>query len=289
MKSGLRFLIVCSDKRAGTLAAVLSSAGRVYRRGNVQTGWNWMVWQDGKWKRPEEDVPKSFDALFFHTGSGDPLGIPADATFAREIAFSGGGVGADVHIVRPKAVGIQRPFTSSDNPIEARHLEELAAFIANPDALAPSFCALPRVAPGLASLAIVCQLYAVAGVAAGAIDLEGAFAARVGLDRIGPVRLARIRESFAGQWPLVQTRDYWRQSLGLTADGQGSSDERLRSFLKRLLEDIGADSGGETDALIARIASGPAAGAADLLTRDPVELTLVEAAYDQISALLSRQ
>jgi hypothetical protein len=40
--------------------------------------------------------------------------------------------------------------------------------------------------------------------------------------------------------------------------------------------------------LRARVANGPAAKIVDLLTRDPVDLDLVESAYEQISALLLR-
>jgi hypothetical protein len=227
----LRFLIVCSDDRARTLAMVLAPAGQVFRRGNGPKGWSWMTWQDGKWLAPEGEPPKSFDALFFHTGRSDPAGIPENTEFKRELAFSGGGVGAEVTSIWPAAVGFQRPFTSSVCPLDARHIEELTTFIANREAPVPSFCALPGVVPGLASLAIVCQLYAVAGVASGAIKPDGAFAARIGLDRIGPERLARIRELFAEQWPLVQTRSYWRQSLGLPGVGQELEDQRLRSLL----------------------------------------------------------
>lgn len=156
----LTVLVICSDNRADALGQTLSRKFSVYCRQFEEESWCCYRWEHGGWKVPKDKIPSSFDILFFHTGMGDPKGIPTGVDFTCEFAFSTPGLTHKGPASRSKAIPIQQVFSGKDDcPVKHKHLEQLDQFSKATRTEPPDFCFRKAGLEFLPALSILCQGY----------------------------------------------------------------------------------------------------------------------------------
>jgi hypothetical protein len=244
----LTALIVCSDDRADDLGSVLSVGGfRTFWRGSAASGgWENSEYRHKNWDSlSAEELPRVIDVLFFHAGMGDPAGIPTECAFTREFAFSGPGLSPrETPADRAQAVPIQQAFQIKFCPVKTRHIPELIEYIKGKRAELPSFCRHEETVPALWALAILCQAYAAAGIAAGDLAPDGSFGTMLGWSRLDTSTITRLSGRLAKLWPAVQHSDWWLRSLGI---GQGMGNAhgnpgQEQAFLAELFWELELDA-----------------------------------------------
>lgn len=238
------YLIICSNDRANELAAVLSSSSSVFRRREIEGRWVTAEWKNGAWHGVEEaKIPTEFAGLFFHTGENDPAGIPANICFAREFAFSGGGLSPNAAPAgRNAAIPIQRRFVVGGCPVKLRHLQELEDFIAGHRTEPPAFCRHGETVPALWALAILCKSYAAISIASGQIDRQHKLVQALTWQGTEWETISRNYRGLDRFWSSVQTLEWWQTHLGFCKpSGQSVDETKYREFLSRLIFDLELD------------------------------------------------
>lgn len=303
-------LIVCSDQRAGELARILSAAGTVYRRWSEdKKAWAFTLFDQSRdrWVTIDsKKVPGQFDILYFHTGEGDPDGIPTDGIFVKEFAFSTGTLPSKgPYGGRQAAIAIRR-FPAGDCPVKKRHLPELTDFLRGARTELPTFCRRDETLPTLWSLAILIQAYAAAGIAYGDISASGSFATAVGWNRLKTDHISRLSKRLADHWTAMQRMEWWRVSLGISDDaGVSVSETKSRFFLAQLIQDLELDvparhklglpaearlSEQRVDGLLKFLEKqSDVSSIVDLLKAERAETMSVENAYKQVKGFLEQK
>lgn len=235
-------LIVCSDDRCKDIATVLKGFN-VYFRVYHDHEWQYSKFYNNRDKLiPENKAPKKFDVLFFHRGSRDPNGIPEHANFEKEFVFSGPGVHVSQKYAGRDAIPIQRPFPNGACPIKARHLPELIEFLNGVRTEIPTFCRSDETVPSLWALAITFQAYASAGIACGEITEDSELITTCSLDKEQIKTVKALSGQLVEFWPRMQTKKWWRGSLGiLDSSGNDIDEYKYRKFFARLILDLEKD------------------------------------------------
>lgn len=235
-------IIVCSDKRALMLARVLEPHFRVFLRSADSGTWTWSVLDHGHWKWiAKKDqaltIPKTAEVLFFHTGVGDPAGIPTDVVVANEFAFSGPGFKPGAVLAeRKEAIPILRRFEVGECPVKAHHMPELLDYLFDRQDIPPSFCRPERDTPVLTAIAILCQTYLVTGIAEGQIPQDGEAAKLIEWQKLSNSAKGQLAVELSGWWKTIQSGRWWLSSLGVPESNHESS--QFRSLVEELVEEF---------------------------------------------------
>jgi hypothetical protein len=245
---GLTALIVCSDERSGLLAGVLQARFLVFRRSSVNVVWRFSQWRDGGWVglSPTATTLPRFDVLFFHTGQGDPSGIPAEKTFGREFAFSEPGLRQGLSLtIRPAAIPIPRRFDAKHCPVRPRDIPDLVNFVAGNSTTVPPFCQTEQEVPLVDTLGVMCQSYLSTLAAAGKATPE----IRLALEEMGWTRLPdevqpTLVRRLKDRLDQVESSYWWAGDvLGLLESaGERINPAKWATFEKRLLGELGLES-----------------------------------------------